>query len=142
MIFPWYIPAAGAAIITSMIAYGAHSLDVNRIEAKAAKELKDQVTFDINKCESSTKSTRDDNEHYQKAIASRDALITELSKRPAKCLYISRATNNTKSGSVQSGQGNGLPDSVLHRFSGFCEADRAGLETLQQHNDKVRCELK
>jgi len=131
-----------AAALAFAMAYMLHSIDINRIEAKHKQALAAQVIFDITQCSNSKQPTKEGNENYQKLIADRDATIASLSKRPARCLYVNRAANDPKSGSIQPGEGNGLPSEVLYRFSGFCEADRAGLDTLQQYNEKVRCKVR
>lgn len=125
-----------------LIALGLHNLDVNRIQAKASKTLAAQMQFDIKLCEDSKQPTKEGNEHYESIIAKRDARIVELSKRPARCVYVSRPADNTKGATGEHGNGNGLPDSVLYKYAGFCEAYRGGVETMQQFNDKVRCKLK
>ncbi len=128
--------------ITSTLGYGLHNWDVDRIEAKSAKELEAQKQADISNCDKAQKPTKESNENYQKLLADRDADIARLSKRPAKCVYVNHSTNNISASPVQSGQGNGLPSDVLYKFSGFCETDRAGLAIMQGYFSQVRCAIK
>lgn len=140
MIINWQVYPV--AILTLILAWLAHNWDVGRLEAKQAAAMASQIQFDITQCQDSKTPTKDSNEHYQDIIAARDARIAELLKRPAKCLYVSRSANNTKGSDGKYGNGNGLPDSILYKYAGFCEAYRGSSETLQQHLDKVRCQLK
>ncbi len=142
MIPPWWLPALGGAISASILALMLHSIDVSDLEKKWKAEKDSQMQFDTKLCQDSKQPTKEGNEHYENIIAARDARIVELSKRPARCLYVSRPADNTKGTAGEHGNGNGLPDSILHKYSGFCEAYRGGQETLQQFNDKVRCKLK
>lgn len=131
----WQIFAgAGAMFILGMIL---HTASIQRLEREHTEKLAAQVQFDINQCEEAKEVTKESNEYYQNTIAQRDHDIAELRKRPAKCVYV-RSANDPKSGSIQSGSGDGLPSEVLYKFAGYCEADRAGLDTLQRYNEKVR----
>ncbi len=137
--------AVGAIIALVLVLpplYGLHALNVRHIKAESKKALDAQVAFDITKCEDSQKPTGEGNEQYQKIIAARDARIVELSKRPARCVYVSKPADSTQAPSGERGNGNGLPYSVLLKFAGFCEAYRGSAETLYDFNQKVRCKLK
>lgn len=132
------VGAALAFVVAGLL----HSIDINRIEARDAKTLAAQTQFDIQQCNNSQKPTEEGNQQYEKIIAARDARITELSKRPARCIYVSKPADSAKTASGKHGDRNGLPDSILYKYAGFCEAYRGSAETLYDFNDKVRCKLK
>ncbi len=115
---------------------------IHGIEARDKEALVAQTKFDISQCAESQKPTEEGNDQYQKIIAARDARIAELSKRPARCIYVSKSADSAKAPEGKHGNGNGLPDSVLLKYAGFCEAYRGSTETLYDFNGKVRCKLK
>lgn len=137
-----YWKFAVGAMAGFLLAWTLQNWNIESLKRSHAQKLAAQVIFDIKQCSEAKTVTKDDNEHYQKLLADRDADIARLSKRPTRCLYISRPADSTQSGQLQQSEGSGLPDSVLYKFASFCETDRAGLETLQRHNEKVQCKLK
>lgn len=96
-IIPWYIPAGAAAAITVVIAWGAHSLDVSRLEDNWEAAQKAAVQNQANLCESSKQPKKEaDNVHETSLTHSLDTCLAKL-QRPAKCVpvFISRPASGT-----------------------------------------------
>ncbi len=133
MILPWYIPAAGAAIVTSFLAYGAHSLDVNRINAKASKVLVAQMQFDIKQCQDSKQITTKAETDYETQITTLNNELKRLRNQPSTCVPVTRPAskrNATKLTSKPS-NGNGVTSGALLEYAGECETDRVKVNVLQ-----------
>lgn len=122
--------AAGAFLI----ALGLHNLDVNRIQARAAKELTAQVQADIKLCDSDKAKTTKAETYYETQIVALNSELNKLRKRPSTCIPITRPASgsNATDKPSKSGDGNGAVTSgALLDFAGECEIDRIKVITLQ-----------
>lgn len=132
MIFAWPQIIA-ASVLTVLICYGLHSLDIDRVQSKAASTLASQMQFDIKQCESQKQITSKSETDYETAIAQRDADIKRLRNQPTKLVYITKpaSSSNAANQPNQPSSANAIDSGRLYDFSGECEADRIKVNILQ-----------
>lgn len=131
----WYVPAIGGFLLASIIAYTAHSLDVDRLELKAEKDKQAQVQYDVKQCQEAKDLTAKSEQDYESQIAKRDADIAALKLRYGTCAImpvakparVSHAANQPNKPS----KSDGILISSLLDYAGECEKDRIKVVTLQ-----------
>ncbi len=138
MIFNW-LQIAITAGLTLLVAYGLHSLDIDRIEAKQAKTIQSQIAFDIMQCQKQKEITKGANDDLQNKYDALAAQYQRLQQRPAKTVYIARSTvsSDGKTSSSKLPDGNGVSDQSLYNFANRCEKTRLQLINLQEFNIKT-----
>lgn len=126
-LLPWYIPAGGAAIVTTVIAFGAHSLDVNQLEKDWKTKKDEAVQAQADLCESSKQPKKEADNASQTNLANLlDTCLGKLQK-PAKCVpvYISRPASGVNAACQQ--QASGIDSAAIEVNNIECQKDRNGL---------------
>lgn len=69
------LPISAGALLTGFVAFGLHTLAVNRLEASYERKLQDQKTVLTEQCEGSKAITEEVSSEYQKKLADRDSAL-------------------------------------------------------------------
>lgn len=129
-------------VVTCILAYGLHALDVYRIEDQQRAALAAQADALVKQCDAEKKITKEVSDGYQKQL---DAVATELARvkrvRPATCVVVSASTpthgrNETPVPNKLARQ-DGVTSDALYDFASEAEGYRLQLIACQDFVNKT-----
>ncbi len=123
-IVPWWLSAAAGAIVALIIGYMAHSLDINRIEAKQESAIEAQKTADITQCNKNTQpAIVSDSDALQSCNNNLNACDNLLRQQPATCVPVYRAASCTKTANSAALRSSyGLTSGAIEAHNSFCKS--------------------
>lgn len=132
----WASVIAGAVIV-ALILVPLHEWDVYHIETVNAQKIKDQVTFDIKKCEADKKITEGQNDDLKgKIIDLGDQLAAAKLRIGTRCIVpVTKSTgqcNGANSDSKLSRSNVGVTSDALLDFAADCQREHLYLFSLRQ----------
>lgn len=133
-----WLSAAAGAVVTALVAFGLHSVDVHFIEKSWQKKLDDQHTADVAACDKDKAITKGTNDALQK---DRDAIARKLADfkrmQPSHCVPVAALkTEPATGGDGHAGQnGIGLESDWLREYAAECENYRRQRITLESFID-------
>lgn len=136
-----YWQPIAAAIVTALLAWGAHSLDVSWIEARHAKELAAQETALRAECKADKELTKEVSHGYQSKITDLNAKLAALKRvRPSRCVVPiagDTAGRSPAAGADKPAGQDGTPAESLYDFAGDAEKYRLQLIACQEFIEKT-----
>lgn len=124
-----WIPVALAALLTAIIAFGAGSIVVHRLEEKQEKALTDQISADGQRCIAAQNITKEANDEIQtdhKRITAR-AAVSRV-QRPATCVPVTGTAKLSADREQHAGQ-DGLAAQALRNYAAEAEGYRSEVNT-------------
>lgn len=126
------------ALAVTAVGWALHSIDVKRIEYKAAQAIEAQKTADLKQCNIDKQITREANDAIQK---DRDAIARRLAsaklRLPAACTPVARAAELPDSGQQYAGA-HGIRAEWLLDFAAECEEYRTQITVCSNFINQER----
>lgn len=117
------------AALSLGVAYMAHSIDINRLEAKHKEELSAQVRFDVQQCNDSKQPAKEANEYGEKNNNKLLADCLVQLRHPVRQLHISRTPRGLAAADRQPAGGITTADIAANNIE--CRKDRNDLNTAK-----------
>lgn len=125
-----------ATILTFILSYGLHRLDVYRLEDNQRQALEEQSVSLQNNCKKVQAITEGVSNDYHKKIINLNASLVALKRvQPSRCVPLStanatRGNNDSNTPSINAGQ-DGVTSEALIDFAGDAERYRLQLNACQ-----------
>lgn len=122
-----------AVVVTLIISYALHSLDVYRLEAKAAMDLQAQATEMIDKCKMNESINNGVSNDYENRINVLNSQLASL--QPSHCtlpITIAPLQHNAEATGSKSIDGNAIYSGTLYNFA--AKAEKYKIQLIECQN--------
>lgn len=125
-----------AAVLTAALSYGAHSLDVYRIEDNQRAALEQKATDDKKQCDDDKRITKEASDGFQKRLTDLSGQLDALKRvQPSRCIAVSTPVTacgrNAEASTGKHAGANGITSDALYDFAGQAEKYRLQLIACQ-----------